>query len=79
VQITSPPSVTIGSTVRAELARRRFSQTSLAQALGISQTGVSSRLRGKVPFDVDELHAVADFLNLPVSSLLDDARVARAG
>ena len=76
---TTRPATIVGQNVRAELARRRSSQTALAAHLGMSQTGVSNRLRGVIAFDVDELHAAADFLGLPVAALLDDAQVARAG
>lgn len=60
----------IGANVRAEMARRGVSQTALADQLGITQTGVSTRLRGKVAFNVDELAAVAAVLEVPVTVLL---------
>lgn len=68
--MTSPPSKIIGANVRAEMARRGVTQAKLAAALGLSQPSVSARLRGVTPFDVDELHTVADFLGVPLSDLL---------
>jgi transcriptional regulator with XRE-family HTH domain len=68
--MTATVSDRVASNVRAELARRRLSQQALAAALGVSQTHVSRRLVGKVAFDVEELHAVADFLGLRVAALL---------
>lgn len=71
----------MGANVRAEMARRGVSQAKLAAALGLSQPSISARLRGVTPFDVDELHAVADFLDVSAASLLpadDDAALGGA-
>lgn len=68
--MTPSPSTQTGANVRAEMARRGVSQVKLAAALGLSQPSVSARLRGITPFDVDELHAVAAFLGVPLSALL---------
>jgi transcriptional regulator with XRE-family HTH domain len=76
--MTPSPSAQTGANVRAEMARRGVSQVKMAAALGLSQPSVSARLRGVTPFDVDELHAVADFLDVPVAALLP-SEVARAG
>lgn len=72
------PSVLTGSNVKAEMARKGVNQTALAVALGISQPQVSARLRGVVPFDVNELHAVAAFLGVPIATLLPAPAVAKA-
>lgn len=70
-------SLTVGATVRAELARRGLLQRQLAEHLGISQPQISRRLEGVIAFNVDELASVAEFLGVPVTLLLDDAeRVA---
>ncbi len=61
----------VAATIRAELARRRISQSALARELGMAQTAVSRRLTGQVPFDVNELHAIANHLGLPPAALLD--------
>lgn len=68
---TASPSETTGSNVKAEMARRSISQAQLAQALGLSQTGISARIRGVTPFDVNELIAAAAFLDVPVERLLE--------
>lgn len=60
----------VAGAVRAELARRRIPQSALADRLGQSQQAVSRRLRGVVAFDVAELAAIAEFLNVPVTALL---------
>ena len=56
--------------MRAELARAGKTQAWLADAIGISQQSVSDRLRGKSPFDVNELARVADALGLDAASLM---------
>ena len=62
--------VQVGGNVRAELARAGKTQAWLADAIGISQQSVSDRLRGKSPFDVNELARVADALGLDAASLM---------
>lgn len=64
---------TVGANVRAELSRRGHNQAALAEVLGITQSGVSKRLRGVTPFDVDELAAVSTWLGVPLGVLLDGA------
>jgi transcriptional regulator with XRE-family HTH domain len=56
--------------IRALLAERGIPQSALADYLGMKQQGVSRRLTGAVPFDVDELARVAQFLGLHVSELV---------
>lgn len=66
----------VGATVRAEIARRKISQVTLAGALGISQAAVSRRLNGAVPFDVHELNRVAVLLDLPLAVLVGEGVAA---
>lgn len=70
------PTAVVGANVKAEMARRGVSQTTLAAVLGVTQPQVSARLRGVVAFNVNELHAVADFLGVPIEALLDGSGVA---
>jgi transcriptional regulator with XRE-family HTH domain len=65
-----------GDNVRAEMARHGLSQAALAEQLGMSQSMLSARLAGKVPFNVDELAAVATALAVPSSTLLADQPAA---
>lgn len=58
--------------VRAELARRRISGRELARGLDWSAPTTWRRLSGALPFDIDELAAVARFLDVPLSELLPD-------
>ena len=64
------PTAQTGRNVRAEMARAGVSQIDLAERVGLSQSGLSKRLRGDVPFDVNELDAIATALGVPVVSLL---------
>jgi hypothetical protein len=60
----------IAGEVRAELARQRRSQASLALALGISQQALSRRMTGDIPFNIDQLSTVASFLSMPLEALV---------
>lgn len=64
------PAESVADVVRAELARRRISGRKLAKGLGWSFTTTARRLNGSSPFDIDELAAVAGFLNVSVRDLL---------
>lgn len=68
--MTTRPAERVAAEVRAELGRQRKSGSELAAALGMAQSTVSRRLLGEVPFDVDELHRIADYLGVPVSQFL---------
>lgn len=52
------------------MARIRMTQTALAGVLGLPQSAVSNRLRGKVAFSVDELETVAGALGVHPAVLL---------
>ena len=62
----------VAASVRAECARQRVSQRDVARALELSHTSVHRRIRGDVPFDVDELAKIAELLGLSIHDLLPD-------
>lgn len=64
---------TVAGEVRAMMARRRITQTDLANKLGWTQSYVSRRLSGDVPFDIDELEVLADLFDVPVVRFLETA------
>ena len=72
LQVIDGPNLTeqVAAEVRAYMARRRMTQARLAEVLGLSQSGVSARLAGKVPFRLDELEKVADALGVHPVRLL---------
>lgn len=47
------------------MARQRMSASKLAPQVGMTQSALSRRLTGDVPFDVDELVAIAVVLDVP--------------
>ena len=67
---TSTPTSIVASNVRAELARRRISQTRLAHLLKMSQPAVSKRLSGITPIDINDLFGIADALGVAPADLL---------
>lgn len=69
---TSLRSLTAGE-VRAEMARQRKSGIELASLLNLSQQSVSRRLNAETDFSLDELAVVADWLGVPVLSLIGRA------
>lgn len=54
----------VAGEIRAHAARKGFSGRQLAFQLGKSQPWMSRRLTGEVPFDVEELDAVAAILGV---------------
>lgn len=68
--MATTPAERAGLNVRIEMTRKGITQAELAEALGMSQTSVSLRLRGKVAFDVNNLTTTADFLGVTVNTLL---------
>lgn len=63
----------VATNIRVALLRQERSQQTLAEHLGISKAAMSKRLNGHTPIDVDELHRIAGFLGVPVSSLIEEA------
>ncbi|HEY1616477.1 MAG TPA: helix-turn-helix transcriptional regulator [Streptosporangiaceae bacterium] len=57
----------VAAEVRASLARANLSGAKAATRLGWKQQYISRRLSGNVPFDVSELLALADLLNMQVT------------
>lgn len=62
--------------VRAELARRNIKAIDFARDLKWPRTTAWRRLNGQVPFKLDELVAVADYLGVPIGTLLADRQAA---
>ena len=68
-----PADAAVSAAIRSHLAYRRLTQADLADALGISQTQVSARMRGEVRWTVNDLYAVAAWLDVAPASLLTAA------
>ncbi|QQU08589.1 helix-turn-helix domain-containing protein [Mobiluncus curtisii] len=65
---------TVAANIRAESARRGYSQSELGRALGITQSQVNRRWRGVIPWQLDELDAVAYLLGVSVIELVTPPR-----
>ena len=65
------PHLRVAAEVRAHLARQRLSGRQAAFALGWKQPYIARRLSGEIPFDVNDLAAIASLLSLPVSEFFD--------
>ena len=76
VFVVSMQQIDVAANVRAELARRRITQTDVAQRLGVSRQNVAQRLNGSVDFRVGELIAVADMLGITILELLDGVKAS---
>lgn len=63
----------IAAAVRAERARRRWTQAHLAQELGIALTTVAELEAGRRRVQVDDLPALCRVFDLPLAALLRDA------
>ncbi|MCP3811815.1 helix-turn-helix domain-containing protein, partial [Mycobacteriaceae bacterium Msp059] len=61
----------LGEAIHQELWRRRIKQTEFAQnVLGITQSALSSKLRGRRPFFAGEVSVIAKTLGVSVSELM---------
>lgn len=67
----------VAEEIRALLARRRMSGRQLAALLDVSQTWMSTRLKGTTPIDLNELSRIAAALNVEVAELLPRANEGR--
>ena len=63
----------LSETIRASLRSNGRTQAELALALGVGQPRISDRLNGRVKWSAVEVQHVADFLDVPVSTLLRTA------
>lgn len=60
----------IGSEIRAGLARLGYTQETLGTKLNLSRAAIQRRLSGEVQFRIYELMATAEFLQVPLESLI---------
>lgn len=67
---TKSPNELVAGEVRAHMARQQVTQTDLAAVKGRTQPYWSRRISGVVPFDIDDLTTIADFLGVQVMDLL---------
>lgn len=68
----------IAATLRAQLARKQFSQADLAEAVQISQTQLSGILNAKKHVDIEQLDEICFALGLTFRQVIADADKATA-
>ncbi len=64
--------VSTGARVKGLIASHSSTRAKVAAALGISEPALGRRLRGEVPFNVDEVHTLATLFNTTVTRLLEE-------
>lgn len=72
-QVISDPVI---RAIRVALAERDLPRGHLAAVLGLTHAAVSRRLRGDVPFRVDELARISEDLGIPMSRFFSETDVA---
>jgi transcriptional regulator with XRE-family HTH domain len=78
---SNPHAIRVGRNVRAEIARGGFSQTTFAERLKdkqpkITQQKLSRCISGQQTFRVDELHLIAEELDVSVSELIGEEKAS---
>jgi transcriptional regulator with XRE-family HTH domain len=66
-------SAAVADVVRTLLADRGWSGRQLARETGINQASVARKLREDSPFDLDDLHAIAQALSVDLTDLISAA------
>lgn len=66
----SPTDTAIAKLIKAQMAMRGVTQADLADLTGISKSQVNRKLLGKLPFELDDVMAMAEALELDPQQLL---------
>lgn len=66
----TPLTELVASEVRALMGRQDVNKSELARRLETTHTWVSTRVRGEVPIDLNDLQRIADALSVTVADLL---------
>jgi transcriptional regulator with XRE-family HTH domain len=72
--LPAPLRETAAEEVRALMARRRISQSRLAQQVGLTQSALSRRLTGDIAFDLDEIERIAIALGVDPRDLIQPGK-----
>lgn len=70
---TSPLPEAVARVIRSEMTRRGVTAAELAGPSGLRVAGLMARLRGEVPFSLEELDALAPALGLHTGDLISRA------
>lgn len=63
----------VAGELRATLARKRISAAELARRIGWTQTYMARRVDGRAAIDMDDLQAISEALDMPVTALFPTA------
>jgi transcriptional regulator with XRE-family HTH domain len=66
-------SAAMADVIRSMLSERGWSGRQLARETGINQASVARKLREDSPFDLDDLHAIAQALSVDLTDLISAA------
>ena len=69
----------VADEVRAHLGRRRLSARQAAFSLGWTQGYIAKRMTGTVAFDVADLAALSDLLDVPIGEFFPPRRSSGSG
>ncbi|WP_169923732.1 helix-turn-helix domain-containing protein [Propionicimonas paludicola] len=58
--------------VRGLIASRNLSRAEVAAAIGMSEAAFGRRVRGQIPFNVDEVEKLAILFGVPASRFLEE-------
>lgn len=64
-------SQSVAAEVRAEMARQQKAGVDLAKHLGMKQSTLSRRLTGEIAFNLDQIAAVAEWLEVEIERFVD--------
>lgn len=67
---TSTMAQRTAANIRKEMESKKVGQIALADLVGMSQSALSRRLLGQVPFDISEIEQIASALRVPVQRLI---------
>lgn len=65
----SGPTARVTANIADRMTRAGISQNRLAEITGIPRATLARRLNGSTPLTIDELGAIADALDIPVTTL----------
>lgn len=74
--MSTPQAEAVAAEVRAALARRQITQTSLAQTTGRSQAYWSRRLNGRAALSMDDLSVIATVAGVSIADLVTEPTAA---
>jgi len=69
----------VNAEIRAHMARKGDRQADLAAVLDLSQASVADRLNGRREWRLSELTKVAEWLDVPLATLVEEAPAREAG